>query len=52
MLSECLLFLANWFGAIFDWLDDIELFSGVSILGIIIAFVILYIIVDNFVPKG
>lgn len=51
-MTNCINFLANWFKAIFDWLDSIELFSGVSILGIVIAFVVLFIIVDNFVPKG
>lgn len=52
MLSECLSFLANWFKNIFMWLDSISMFQGVSILGIIIAFIVLYLIVDNFVPKA
>lgn len=52
MLNDCLNFLIAWFGGLFNFMDSFLLFTGVSLLGLIVAFFILYLVVDNFLPKG
>ena len=51
-LSNCLTWIFQFFTSIWNLLDSNYLVTGVSFVGAMIVFYILYMIVDRFYPKG
>ena len=51
-MVDCLSFLVSWFQGVLAWLDTIPIFQNISWLGMLVGFFVLYLIVDNFYPKG
>lgn len=51
-MTDCLNWLFSFIVSIFTLLDNTFVVAGVSIVGLLIAAYVLYMIVDRFYPKG